>query len=299
MLNLERLRVLYAVARHGSISGAAEGLHVTTSAVSQQIGKLERETGQQLLTRNGRGVRLTDAARVLAQHAGRILSQMEAAEADLEAHRGSVVGDLVIGAFPTAARGLGPRALSTLSRDHGRLRASLYEMEPDESLPRLRRGDVDVAIVTDWANAPLAIPQGLARSRLCDDVVDVALPSDHPLAGNDAVELRQLAGESWICWPKGAFCQEWLILTLRAQGVEPRVTHTAAEHPTQLALVAAGLGVAVTPRMGRGPVPGGVRVVPVVRAPLTRHVHAAWRADAAGRPSIRAVVEAFQAAGAG
>lgn len=92
MLNLERLRVLDALARHGSVSGAAEGLHVTTSAVSQQMAKLEREAGQQLLAKQGRGVRLTDAGRLLAEHAARILSQVELAQSDLEAQRGQVVG---------------------------------------------------------------------------------------------------------------------------------------------------------------------------------------------------------------
>lgn len=90
MLNLERLRTLDALARHGSVSGAAAGLHITTSAVSQQMAKLEREAGQRLLAKNGRGVRLTDAGRLLAEHAARILSQVELAQADLEAQRGQV-----------------------------------------------------------------------------------------------------------------------------------------------------------------------------------------------------------------
>lgn len=105
MLNLERLRTLDALARHGSVSGAAAGLHITTSAVSQQMAKLEREAGQRLLAKNGRGVRLTDAGRLLAEHAARILSQVELAQADLEAQRGQVAGELRLSAFPTAARG--------------------------------------------------------------------------------------------------------------------------------------------------------------------------------------------------
>lgn len=298
MLNLERLRVLHAVAAYGSVSAAADVLHVTTSAVSQQMGKLERETGQKMLTRNGRGVRLTDAAELLVKHAGRILSLVEEAQSDLEAHRGRVVGSLAVGAFPTAARGLGPQAVGALRRDHPRLRASLYEMEPDEALPRVARGDVDLAVVLDWYNAPLAMPEGLEKAPLCDDIADVALPVGHPLADEEAVDLTQFANEPWISWPHGGFCRDWLLLTLRAEGVEPDIAHTAAEHHTQLALVAAGLGVAVAPRLGRGPVPEGVRVVPV-RDTLTRHIHAVWRADAARRPAIRAAVEAFQSAGLG
>src|SRR5919205_3388504 len=134
MLNLERLRTLPAAARHGSVSAAADGLHVTTSAVSQQLGKLEREAGQRLLARNGRGVRLTDAGRLLSEHAARILSQVELAQADLEAQRGQVVGELRLSAFPTAARGLFPTALAALRTEHPALRVRSCELEPEAGI---------------------------------------------------------------------------------------------------------------------------------------------------------------------
>lgn len=290
MLNLERLRTLYTVARHGSVSAAAEGLHVTTSAVSQQLAKLERETGQQLLAKNGRGVRLTDAGRLLAEHAERILSQVELAQSDLEAQRGQAVGDLLIGAFPTAARGLMPAMLTRLRVDHPQLRARLQELEPGESVNCLVRGDIDLAVVLDWYNKPLPMPDGLVKAALLDDPADVAMPLDHPLARRSEVDLEDFANDDWVSWPKGEFCHEWLMLTLRAKGIEPRLSHTAEEHHTQLALVAGGFGVAVAPRLGRGPVPEGVRVVPVRHHSMRRHIYAIWRADADGRPSIRAAV---------
>ncbi|MGK5631621.1 LysR family transcriptional regulator [Streptomyces sp. URMC 123] len=295
MLNLDRLRTLDAVARHGSVSGAADGLHVTTSAVSQQLAKLEREAGQQLLAKNGRGIRLTDAGRLLAEHASRILSQVELAQADLEAHRGQAVGELLLGAFPTAARGLFPAALAALRVDHPQLRTRLQEMEPDEAVPRAVRGDIDLAVVLDWYNKPLSMPEGLAKAPLLDDPADVALPADHPLADRAVVELEDFATDEWISWPQGEFCHDWLMFTLRGAGIEPRVSHTAEEHHTQLALVAAGLGVAIAPRLGRGPVPPGVRVIPV-RHTMKRHVYAVWRIDADRRPSIRAAVTALRAA---
>ncbi|CAM5287420.1 LysR family transcriptional regulator [Streptomyces abikoensis] len=296
MLNLERLRTLNAVARHGSVSAAADGLHVTTSAVSQQLAKLERETGQQLLAKQGRGVRLTDAGRLLADHASRILSQVELAQADLEAQRGQAVGELLLGAFPTAARGLFPAALAALRRAHPQLRARLEEMEPEEAVPRVVRGDIDVAVVLDWDNKPLPMPDGLAKAPILDDIADVAMPVDHPLAGREEVDLEEFADDDWVSWPRGEFCHDWLMLTLRGKGIEPRISHMAEEHHTQLALIAAGLGVAVAPRLGRGPVPEGVRVVPV-RHTVRRHVYAIWRADADRRPSIRAAVEALRLAG--
>ncbi|WP_033283397.1 LysR family transcriptional regulator [Streptomyces sp. NRRL F-525] len=295
MLNLERLRTLDALARYGSVSGAAEGLHVTTSAVSQQMSKLEREVGQQLLAKNGRGVRLTDAGRLLAEHAGRILSQVELAQADLEAQRGQVVGELRISAFPTAARGLFPTALAALRARHPALRVRSTELEPENGIAGVVRGDLDLAVVLDWYNKPMPLPDGLVKAPILDDPADVAMPADHPLAGRDEVDLGEFADDEWITWAEGEFCHEWLMFTLRSRGIEPIIGHRAAETHTQLGLVAAGLGVCVVPLLGRNPMPAGVVTVPLKQR-VRRHVYVVWRADADRRPSIRAAVEALRAA---
>lgn len=297
MLNLERLRTLDAIARHGSVSAAAAGLHVTTSAVSQQITKLEREVGQQLVAKNGRGVRLTDAGRLLGEHAARILSQVELAQADLEARRGQAVGELRLAAFPTAARGLLPSALVALRARHAGLRVRTEELEPEQAVSAVVRGDQDLAVVLDWDNRPLPLPEGLVKAAVLDDPADIAVPACHPLAERREVDLEELADDEWITWPAGEFCHEWLLFTLRAKGVEPRIAHRAQEHHTQLALVAAGLGVCVAPRLGRGPVPAEVRTIPV-RHRVYRRVHVVWRADADRRPSIRAAVAALRTAAA-
>lgn len=294
MLDLERLRVLHAVARFGSVSAAAEALHVTTSAVSQQMAKLERETGQKLLERNGRGVRLTDAAELLASHAARILSLVEEAQADLEAHRGAVVGELTVAAFPTAVRGLAPGALTRLRREHPQLRVRLQELDPTISIPLVARGDLDLAITQDWTNQPLSLPEGLVRGAICDDFADVALPADHPLADRESINLKEFGEDPWISSTPGSICCDWLTFTLRGAGAEPRIDHMAYEFATQLSLVAAGLGSAILPRLGRCDVPAGVRVVPL-DPPLVRRVYAVWRAEAARRPGIRAVLEALRA----
>jgi DNA-binding transcriptional LysR family regulator len=294
MLDLDRLRALSAVATYGSVSAAADVLHVTTSAVSQQVAKLERETGQKLLERNGRGVRLTDAAAMLAAHADRILAMVEEAESDLEAQRGEVVGELAVAAFPTAARGLVPTALRALGLKHPRLTVCLREQEPHAAVPLAVRGEIDLGIVQDWFNVPLAIPDGLVKSSLLDDVADVALPAGHRLAERSVVDLGELHGDSWIAQSPGAICRDWLVHTLRSAGLEPRVAHTADEYATQLALVAVGLGAAIVPRLGRCDIPDGVRIVPV-RPALTRHVYAIWRAEAARRPAIQAAVAALRA----
>ncbi|MFI5618523.1 LysR substrate-binding domain-containing protein [Streptomyces sp. NPDC051567] len=297
MLNLDRLRTLDALARHGSVSGAADGLHVTTSAVSQQMAKLEREIGQPLLARNGRGVRLTDAGRLLADHAARIISQVEHAQADVEAQRGRAVGELRVGAFPTAMRGLLPQALTALRADHPDLRVLVREKEPEESMAAVVRGDLDLAVAIDWHNKRMPVPAELARTHLLDDSVDIAVPAGHPLAARPQVTLAEFADEEWISWNEGQFCHEWLVFTLRGTGTEPRVTHIAEEHHTQLAFVEAGLGVCVAPRLGRGPVPPGVRLLPVCDT-VRRHVYVVRREDAGLRPSVRAAVEALREAAA-
>ncbi|MFE2583046.1 LysR family transcriptional regulator [Streptomyces sp. NPDC059378] len=295
MLNLERLRTLDALARHGSVSGAAEGLHITTSAVSQQLAKLEREVGQRLLARHGRGVRLTDAGRLLADHAARILSQVQLAQSDLEAQRGQVVGELRLSAFPTAARGLFPTALAALRAEHPVLRVRSCELEPEAAIAAVMRGDLDLAVVLDWYNKSIPLPDGLTKAPILDDPADLALPAGHPLAGRDAVDLAELAEDEWITWGEGEFCHEWLMYTLRSQGIEPVVGHRAGETHTQLVLVAAGLGVCVAPLLGRSPMPPGVVTVPLTQ-PVSRHVYAVWRTDADRRPSIRAAVRALRAA---
>lgn len=295
MLNLERLRTLDALARHGSVSAAADALHVTTSAVSQQLGKLEREVGQQLLAKNGRGVRLTDAGRLLSEHAARILSQVELAQSDLEAHRGQVAGELRLSAFPTAARGLFPAALGALRTEHPGLRVRSSELEPEAGIAGVVRGDLDLAVVLDWYNKPMPVPDGLVKAPLLDDPAEVAMPATHRLADRDEVDLTEFAEDEWITWGEGEFCHEWLMFTLRSKGVEPIVGHRAGETHTQLGLVAAGLGVCIAPLLGRHPVPEGVVLVPLKQR-VRRHVYVVWRADADRRPSIRAAVEALRTA---
>lgn len=293
MLDLERLRALRAVSTYGSVGGAADVLHVTTSAVSQQLAKLEREVGQKLVERNGRGVRLTDAAQVLVEHAREIIAQVERAQSDLEAHKGKAVGTVSVAAFPTAARGLLPSACAALQSSHPRLRVRGFETEPHLAVPQVARGEIDIAIVQDWFNVPLSIPKGLSKASLLDDVADVAMPSDDPLLDKGTLELDDLAGASWISPPEGAICRDWLLLTMRRRDVEPVINHVANEYATQLAMVAAGLGYGVLPRLGRADVPPGVALVPVSPS-LTRHVYAIWRSEAARRPAIQAVVAALQ-----
>jgi DNA-binding transcriptional LysR family regulator len=292
MFDLTRLRVLHAVARHGTLAAAAQALHLTPSAVSQQMAKLEREAGCALAERQGRRLRLTDEGRALATHAHRILAAVEEASADLDERRGRVLGTVTIGAFPTAARGLLPAVLRTCAKNHPDLQLHLREVEPYTAMGLLTAGDLDLVVSQDWENLPAATPNRLTSTDLGHDIADIALPADHPLSGRDSIAMPELAAEPWITSTRGTVCHDWLTNTFRRDGHEPLIAHQAAEFPTQLALVAAGLGVAVLPRLAADSVPAGVRLVPVEPA-LSRRVFAVWREEAARRPAIRAVVAAL------
>lgn len=293
MFDLERLRALHAVSVCGSVRSAADLLHVTPSAVSQQLTKLERQLGQTLIERNGRGIRLTDAGLLLAGHAETILTQVRQAAADLEDHRDTVIGTLRIGAFATAARGICVAAIVDLARRHPRLTVRLGEAEPEDILVLVDRGELDVGIAQDWPNVAMRLPDGMSRLPLLDDTADLIVPVGHRLAERELIELVEAADERWVIQPKGQICHSWLMHTLRSMDIEPDIAHVAAEYQTQVDFVSAGLGVSVIPRMGRTRLPDGVRAVPV-RPRLLRRVYAVTRREAANRPAVRAVLDVLR-----
>ncbi|MER5952095.1 LysR family transcriptional regulator [Streptomyces sp. NPDC001904] len=293
MLDLQRLRALHAVSVHGTVGAAAAALGYTPSAVSQQIAKLERETRTVLLEREGRGVKLTEEARQLARTAHELMAVMERAETELEERRGVPAGQLSIAAFASAARGLLPGALAALAQRHPALDARLTEVDPHLSVDLVAKGAVDLAVAHDWDIAPLPAPAGLEQAVIGDDLCDLLVPAGHPLAGREAVRRAELGGERWVSQPAGRVCHDWLVRTMRGAGFEPEIVHRADENPTLVALVAAGLGVAVIPRLGRGPLPDGVVVVGLDPLPR-RRVYALWRAGISRRPAITATVQALR-----
>ena len=176
MLSLERLQALQAVSTFGSVTGAASALHLTPSAVSQQLGKLQRDVGQRLIEPYGRGVRLTAAGSLLADRAHAILAEVEQAESELDRQRDRVYGDLEVAGFATAARAILPRAVARLKADHPQLKIRLSERQPEEAIRLVAAGHLDLALVNDWMNAPLLLPDGLDRLLIMNDPVDLAVP---------------------------------------------------------------------------------------------------------------------------
>jgi DNA-binding transcriptional LysR family regulator len=292
MVELGRLRALCAVATYGTVTGAAAALHCTPSAISQHLGKLERETDARLVERDGRRLRLTEAGRIFVEHATRVLAAMEEAEAALAAHHQTVSGRIMVSSFPTACRGLLPVALRRLASDHPDLRPALLESDRDTSIDMLLRGTADVALLDEWPEVPAIFPAGLVHAELGFDLADLVVRADHPLAaGADPIRLAEVSGERWIASVPGSVCHEWLVRVL--PGVTP--DFMVAEFETQVTLVAAGLGVAFIPRLARTVLPDGV-VARSVTPPAARRVIVAWRRASAVRPAIGATVDALRAA---
>ncbi|WP_432041310.1 LysR family transcriptional regulator [Streptomyces cadmiisoli] len=293
MLDLQRLRALHAVSVHGTVGAAATALGYTPSAVSQQIAKLERETRTVLLEREGRGVRLTAEAHQLVSTAQELLAIMERAETELERRRGVPAGRLTLGAFASAARGLLPGVLAALAARHPALDVRLSEIDPHLSVGMVAKGALDLAVAHDWDIAPLPVPPGVEGAAIGDDPCTLLVPREHPFAGRSAVRREDLGGERWVCQPPGRICHDWLVRTLRTAGHEPDIVHQADENPTLVALVAAGLGIALIPRLGRGPLPDAVVEVPLDPTPV-RRIYALWRTGASGRPAIAETVRTLQ-----
>ena len=223
MLDVRRLRVLRELAARGTIAATADALGYTAPAVSQQLAALEREAGVALLERNGRTRRLTPAGEELVQRTEGILRELEAAEAALERTTTHVAGVLRCAGFASAHRILLPRAIAALSQRHPDLRVTTRDMEPEDSLPALKLGELDLAIAQEYAFSPTPADPAIERTDLLEDRLRVALPEDHPLAAEPEVDMRALEHEPWIAGREGSFCHLVVIHSTRAAGYEPRL----------------------------------------------------------------------------
>jgi DNA-binding transcriptional LysR family regulator len=241
MLDVRRLRVLRELAARGTIAATADALGYTAPAVSQQLATLEREAGVALLERNGRRRRLTPAGAELVARTEGILRELEAAEAALERTTTQVAGVLRCAAFSSAHRALLPAAIAALAAEHPELRISTTEMEPEDSLPALKLGELDLAIAQDYEFAPAAADPALERTDLFDDLLRVALPATHRLA-REEVDLADLRDEPWVAGREGSFCHTVVVQTARRAGYEPDLAHRTNDFTVVYALVAAGAG---------------------------------------------------------
>jgi DNA-binding transcriptional LysR family regulator len=297
MMDLTALRSLQAVHTHGSVVAAAEALGFTPSAISQQIKRLERQSGVDLLERVGRGVILSGPGRILVEEGARIATELERLETDLHAHAGEVTGDLALVGFSTAMRGLIGPVAAALMAAHPGLRIRLRELEPWDAVDEVSTGQADVALVHRWGDVVLEIPEHLDRQTVHHDEADVILHEDHPLAGRDRVTPADLADEHWIATPEHTICRQWLSRMFAGTGRLPRIEHVSMEFASHLALVSAGLGIALVPRLGRAPLPANTVAVRVHDPVPARESIVLWRRSQGRSPAVRALVDALSSSG--
>jgi DNA-binding transcriptional LysR family regulator len=282
MLNLGRLRVLSEVIARGSFSGAAEALSYSQSAVSQAIARLEAETGATLVVRDRRSVRPTAAGATLVEHADAIFAQVQAAEDDLAAVLGVRGGRLRVASFPSAGATLIPFAVATFRERHPDVALTLAEGEPEEIAPRLRAGEFDLALLFEFPGVRERTAVGLRNVTLIEDPMHVALPAEHPLAEHPALTLKHLRDEQWVQTSASSPCARHVVRSCLAAGFEPHVTFESDDYETVQGLVAAGVGVALIPRLALTRLHPGI----VVRALAPRSPARKVVAATAGGPGV-------------
>jgi DNA-binding transcriptional LysR family regulator len=283
MLDVKRLRVLREVSSRGSFSAAADSLHLSQSAVSQQVAVLEREVGMPLLERTSAGPRLTTAGEKLMEHTTAVLARLDEAERELAEIAGLEGGRLRVVSFPTASATLMTRAMSEFRHRFPQIELEFAEDEPEDSFPALKRGDFDLAVVFDYPDYPLDFGRDVEAELIFEEPMRVALPPGHPLAATRTVDLEDLTEEQWLCGAKPSSCRLQVIGTCRAAGFEPKISFQSEDYEVMKALVAEGLGVTILPELA-GDHPGIVLRDIVPGAP-TRRVWAVTREAEARSPA--------------
>jgi DNA-binding transcriptional LysR family regulator len=294
MLNVTRLKVLKEVAYHGSFSAAATALSYTQSAVSQQVATLEAETGMTLLERHPRGVSLTAAGQTLVGHAEGILARLDAAEASLSAISGLRGGRLRVASFPTAGATLMPLAIATFRSSYPDVELTLAEGEPEAIVPRLRAGELDLALLFEFAGETL-LAQDMTRTELLRDPMYLALPRAHPLASKQRLRLHDLAAEAWVQTSSSSPCARQVVRSAHAAGFEPNVAFESDDYQTVQGLVAAGVGVALIPELALSVVRDDIAIRALSPAPPLRQVIAAAPASARLVPAAPAMLGVLEA----
>jgi DNA-binding transcriptional LysR family regulator len=298
MIDVRRLRVLREVANTGSFSAAGESLGYTQSAVSQQIAALERETGSVLVERNARGVRLTDSGRTLVEHADGILARLAAAEDELDAIAGLRGGRLRLASFPTAGATLVPLAIAEFIRRHPEVELSLVEAEPEEAVPMLKAGDLDLALLFEYSVLTAARDgldtRDIDQVHLLDDPMYLALPPDHPCARRRRVRLEDLAEEAWVQGDCNGLCGQMHIAACQSVGFTPRVGFQTNDYNVVQGLVAAGVAVSLIAELALANLRDDVVVRSLGKQAPVRHVTAATLAGGYRSPAVEAMLEVLQ-----
>ena len=263
MLELRKLIMLRAVAAEGSIAAAARALQYTRSAVSQQLSSLEHETGTSLVGRHGNRVSLTPAGRALVEHTERILAELRAAEATLARENLSVGGLLRVGVPFREGPPTMSHALIEVRRQFPGLQIRLVATTDEKGADAVRRGQIDMAIVSRIGEPPPRPAPGLREWQLGHDPLRLCVPDGHRLAGAGQCALADLRDEAWIVCPASTIGRLTMALCVSA-GFEPELAATVNDIGTAIGLVGIGWGITIAPQL----TPAGAGA-PVARIPIT------------------------------
>ncbi len=293
MLDVHRLRVFRSVVASGSIQAAANNLGYTPSAVSQHVTALQRETGLALISRVGRGIEPTAAGRALALEIDGVLSRLGEVESVVGDLRAGRTGSLSIAYFASVGSAWMPTVVATMMAEFPSVRLDLALREDVPTDPG-ERPDLQIAVEQGAIHRP-----GLVAQHLLDDPYVAVLPSGHPLAERDEIDLVELAGERWVDndFARG-WCRRNLIEACHAAGFSPPFHVEAHDYPTATAFVAAGIGVTVLPTLGARQLPPGVVAVPVTSPTPVRSIYALVREGVADTPAVRTVLRVLSRLGA-
>lgn len=292
MLEVRRLRLLHELAHYGTVAATAEALQLSGPAVSQQLAALEREAGARLLEKQGRNLVLTAAGRLLVSHADVILADVAAAESALAALRANGSGTVRVAAFPSAAR----RLVAPLWTSVPGVSLRLVEQEPDAAVATLMHQEADIAVVHSYTLLPRPTPVNCDEHDIADDPVLLAVPPDvarqRGLVEGQRVRLERFANLPWLVPAKDVSCHEMIQRACGAAGFVPDAVAEATDFAVLTALVAAGAGVALIPRLALPDTPPPLSLHPLA-SPVVRKVYALTRTGAARRPDVRAVLDAL------
>lgn len=293
-LDVRRMRVLREVAAQGSITGAADALSFSPSAVSQQIRVLEAEAGVTLIERLPRCVRLTTAGEALVGHTEFILARLEQAEEEIRQIAGLRGGRLRLATFRTAGETLVAEALTYFRNRFPEVELSLIEGEPEDYIPLLRSNEIDVALTFEYDHIPFGRDESVDRVPLCSDPIRIALGRDHPLAANDEVALEELADDSWISSTPNIAVHRFTERACASAGFEPQIAFETDDYHVAQSFVAGGLGVAFLPLMAARSLHPEVVLRPIRGGSLARRILAVHRTGGDRSPSVAAMLEVLR-----
>lgn len=292
-MDLRRLRLLREFEERGTLGAVAAALDYSPSSVSQQLALLEKETGARLFEKAGRGVRLTDAGRLLARHARILLAAAEAAEADLAALSDEVRGTVRAGGLQSAARRLLVPAVARMAADHPQVRVEVSELELEQALPGLRLGSIDMIVIDEYDGHPRPRPDGLRFAPVHEEQLKVVLPAAHPLAAaGGPVAIAALRGDVWAASDEGTGHYAMVVGTCRALGgYEPDLRYRSGDADVLLELVRVAGAVGLLPAMTLPPADPALAIRDVAEAPVGRRLLLVTR-DGAPSPALTAFLEA-------